>query len=96
MFDLPVITAPQRKAYRQFRKQLIKNGFIMLQESVYTKIVLNPASASALVNRIKLFSPTEGMIQAMVVTEKQYAEMIMIRGERQHEIIEDMEKVVVL
>ena len=34
MFDLPVLTASDRKVYRQFRKFLMKNGFVMLQESV--------------------------------------------------------------
>ena len=33
MFDLPVETTLQRKEYRKFRKYLIKQGFLMLQES---------------------------------------------------------------
>ena len=45
LFDLPVETAQQRKAYIQFRRALISDGFIMMQESVYTKIVLNPVAA---------------------------------------------------
>ncbi|MDY0244393.1 MAG: CRISPR-associated endonuclease Cas2, partial [Sphaerochaeta sp.] len=44
MFDLPVLTRPQRKAYRKFRKWLIATGFIMLQESIYSKLVLNPTA----------------------------------------------------
>ncbi|HBB45002.1 MAG TPA: CRISPR-associated endonuclease Cas2, partial [Clostridiales bacterium] len=31
----------EKRNYRQFHKFLIKNGFLMLQNSVYTKIVLN-------------------------------------------------------
>ena len=41
LFDLPVETAADRRAYTQFRKFLIRNGFIMMQESVYSKIVQN-------------------------------------------------------
>jgi CRISPR-associated protein Cas2 len=41
-FDLPVLTNQQRKHYRWFRRLLIKEGFIMMQESVYCKLVLNP------------------------------------------------------
>lgn len=96
MFDLPVETAPQRKAYRQFRKGLIKDGFIMMQESIYSKIVLNPAAASALIAKVRLSSPHEGLIQAMVVTEKQFADIIMIRGQMQTEFIDNMDKVVIL
>ncbi|WP_459592815.1 CRISPR-associated endonuclease Cas2 [Enterococcus cecorum] len=38
-FDLPVLSLEQRRDYRSFRKFLIKDGFIMLQESVYCKMV---------------------------------------------------------
>ncbi|MBS7369554.1 MAG: CRISPR-associated endonuclease Cas2, partial [Oscillospiraceae bacterium] len=37
MFDLPVLTAADRREYRKFRGYLLKNGFIMLQESVYCR-----------------------------------------------------------
>ena len=32
MFDLPVATASDRREYTHFRKYLIKNGFLMMQE----------------------------------------------------------------
>ena len=41
-FDLPVLTSKQRRDYREFRKFLLKSGFLMLQESVYCKLVQNP------------------------------------------------------
>lgn len=41
MFDLPVETEKQRRAYRVFRKYLVQNGFMMMQKSIYTKIALN-------------------------------------------------------
>jgi len=43
-FDLPVTTAENRRDYTRFRKFLIKNGFIMLQESVYARMALNQTS----------------------------------------------------
>ena len=45
MFDLPVETAKQRKDYAAFRKFLIKSGFLMMQESIYSKIVQNAVAA---------------------------------------------------
>ena len=45
MFDLPTETSIQRRNYRKFRKSLIKNGFIMMQESVYVKLAMNQGSA---------------------------------------------------
>lgn len=40
-FDLPVETAKDRKNYRLFRKFLLKDGYLPLQESVYAKLVVN-------------------------------------------------------
>ena len=41
MFDLPVETDEERRAYRTFRKNLIKEGFIMIQYSVYVRVCPN-------------------------------------------------------
>ena len=41
MFDLPVDTEQQRRNYRVFRKYLIESGFVMMQQSIYTKIAKN-------------------------------------------------------
>lgn len=45
MFDLPMETKKERRDYRIFRKFLIESGFVMMQKSIYTKIVLNPTKA---------------------------------------------------
>ena len=38
MFDLPTQTKEQKDSYIKFRRNLIQNGYVMLQYSVYTKI----------------------------------------------------------
>lgn len=38
-FDLPVTTVSKRKAANQFRHFLLKDGYQMLQLSVYSRIV---------------------------------------------------------
>ena len=48
-FDLPVLTERNRKVYREFRKVLIKLGFMMMQESVYCKLVQNSTAADAVI-----------------------------------------------
>ena len=40
-FDLPMLSSAELKAYNKFRKFLIKNGFMMMQESVYCKLAAN-------------------------------------------------------
>ncbi|WP_394706819.1 CRISPR-associated endonuclease Cas2 [uncultured Bacteroides sp.] len=52
-FDLPVETAKQRKEYRCFRHFLIKDGYLMLQESVYSKMVMDDANANSVILRLK-------------------------------------------
>ena len=51
LFDLPTKTVENRKEYLKFRKFLLNEGFIMMQESVYTKLVLNGSSAKLVRDR---------------------------------------------
>jgi CRISPR-associated protein Cas2 len=37
MFDLPTDTKEARKAYHEFREELLNDGFTMLQFSVYAR-----------------------------------------------------------
>lgn len=81
-FDLPVDTAKQRKDYRLFRKFLIKDGYLMLQESVYTRLVTNENTATAAISRLRSNRPPEGLVQLLKVTERQFESMLYITGER--------------
>ena len=58
-----------------FRKFLLKNGFLMLQESVYCKLALNGTAVNAIVDNVHKNKPEEGLIQLLTVTEKQYSKM---------------------
>lgn len=82
MFDMPVETAEERKAYRKFRKFLIKEGFIMHQFSVYSKLLLNNSANNAMLERLKVNNPKKGSITLLTVTEKQFSRMIYLNGER--------------
>lgn len=96
-FDLPVENATQRKNYQIFRKHLIKEGFLMLQESVYAKLVTNDGAAGAAVMRLRKNRPSEGLIQVLKVTEKQFATMEYITGNREaYDEVDTMEEFVVL
>ncbi|MCF0111305.1 MAG: CRISPR-associated endonuclease Cas2, partial [Erysipelotrichaceae bacterium] len=60
-FDLPTITAADRRNYNRFRKMLIKNGYIMLQESVYCRMITTENMGKTLENLIIQNKPPEGM-----------------------------------
>jgi CRISPR-associated protein Cas2 len=96
LFDLPVMTAKNMRDYRAFRKYLIKSGFIMMQESVYCKLVQNSTAADAVVENVKKNRPSAGLVQAIRITEKQYAKMEYIVGENKDEILNSDERLVIL
>jgi CRISPR-associated protein Cas2 len=95
-FDLPTLTGSERREYTRFRKYLIKSGFLMEQESVYSKLVVNSAAADALANNVRRNAPSEGLVQLMRVTENQYARMEYIVGDRKNEVIDSGERLVIL
>ena len=95
-FDLPVLTSQNRRAYAKFRRFLLKNGFLMLQESVYCKLALNSSAVNAIVDNVHKNKPEEGLIQLLTVTEKQYAKMDIILGQVKSEVLDTDERLVIL
>lgn len=79
-FDLPTITKKDRFIYSKFRNDLIKNGYMMMQFSVYSKIFPNRDSAVKHILKIKKVLPEKGSIRILMVTEKQYSKMEILVG----------------
>lgn len=96
LFDLPVLTNKNRRDYRNFRKYLIKSGFLMMQESVYCKLVQNSSVADSIIDNVRKNSPEKGLVQAIRITEKQYMKMDFIVGESKSEILDSDERLVFL
>lgn len=95
-FDLPVLTEKNRKEYRDFRKFLIKSGFLMLQESVYCKLAQNGTVADAIQENVRKNKPNSGLVQLLRVTEKQYAKMDYIVGEGKSKVLDTDERLVII
>ena len=95
-FDLPVLTVAERKEYRKFRRFLIKTGFVMLQESVYSKLVLNATAAATVENLVQANAPNKGIIQLLTITEKQYASIKYITGEFVSEYINSTDRIIII
>lgn len=96
MFDLPVMTAAERKEYAKFRKHLVKSGFLMMQESVYCKLAPNSTLADAVIDNVRKNKPEKGLVQVLRVTEKQYAKMEFIVGDGRTEVLSSDDRLVVL
>lgn len=71
LFDLPVVTASQRKAYTHFHKKLVKDGFTMWQYSVYVRHCASEENGSVHVRRVEDMLPTQGKVSILTITEKQ-------------------------
>ncbi len=95
-FDLPMQTTEQKRSYTTFRKHLIKDGFLMLQESVYCKLALNMSAAGSVMESVRRNKPPEGLVQMLVVTEKQFAKMEYVVGEFHSEVIDSDERTIFL
>lgn len=95
-FDLPNIYYQDKRNYMLFRKYLLSEGFIMMQESVYSKIVLNSQQANALLERLRKKSPKKGLIQVLTITEKQYTQIEYIIGKSNSKIIDSEDRLIIL
>ncbi len=95
-FDLPMTSAADRRIYTKFKKTLVKNGFLMMQESVYCKLALNQNSANSIISLVKNNKPDSGVVQILTITEKQYSDMEMIIGETKNDIVENSKRIIVL
>ena len=96
MFDLPTETSMERRHYRWFRKYLIDDGFVMMQESIYTKICLNMHAVKQVELNIEKNRPPKGLVQIMSVTERQFASMKLVVGELDEMYIHNDARLVVL
>lgn len=86
MFDLPIDTAEEKRAYRIFRKNLISEGFVMMQYSVYVRTCPNRDFATRLEGRIRKIVPKAGNVRTLIITEKQYEDIkIMVGTKRSKE-----------
>ena len=95
-FDLPTITKRELRAYTRFRRELIKLGFVMQQESVYTKLALNQTEAELIKNKLEKIKPKKGLIQILTITEKQYNKMETILGESQTNVVNNVERLIII
>ncbi|WP_308553839.1 CRISPR-associated endonuclease Cas2 [uncultured Mediterranea sp.] len=79
-FDLPVTTKRERKIASDFRKKLLKDGFVMMQFSVYIRHCASYESLVVHKKRVKVAMPVTGKISMLAITDKQYGDIETIFG----------------
>jgi len=82
MFDLPTDTPKARKAYAQFRKTLIEDGFTMMQYSVYSRHCASIENAEVHVKRMGDQVPSQGEVRFLVITDRQFGRIRVFVGKK--------------
>ena len=82
MFDLPVVTAPERTAATQFRLSLLDMGFSRAQLSVYMRFCTSHAQVQTYCQRVEAALPKGGQVNVLQLTDKQYERIISFQGRR--------------
>lgn len=82
LFDLPTKTKKERRDYTTFRKKLIKDGFNMIQYSVYVRSCPSLENVNVHANRIKSFLPPEGQVRVLTFTDHQFSKQKIFWGKK--------------
>lgn len=81
MFDLPVKTKRQRRHHTQWRKSLLREGFVRLQFSVYAQHFVSQEASQAVVRRLVRSVPPRGEVRFLTITERQIEKMLVFVGQ---------------
>ena len=95
-FDLPVKTKAERRTATQFRKFLKRDGYMMLQWSVYARVCRGDEAVEKHAQRVARNLPGKGSVRALQVTDKQYARMRLLLGEMKKNERANLQQMVLL
>lgn len=79
-FDLPMVTKAEKRAYVQFRRFLLNDGYDMIQWSVYGRLLNGADAQEKHIKRLVDALPPAGSIRCMTVTEKQFSGIRLLVG----------------
>ncbi len=82
MFDLPTDTPKSRKDYARFRKDLLEDGFTMMQFSVYARHCASIENAELHLKRMGDVVPPEGEVRFVMITDKQFGRIKVYVGKK--------------
>lgn len=71
-FDLPTTTDVDKRNYIHFRKNLLDDGYMMIQYSVYARACVSHDRVLTHTRRIKSFIPPNGSVRCLFVTNIQW------------------------
>lgn len=81
-FDLPTETKAERKAASTFRSFLLKDGFTMMQFSMYSRHCSSRENSDVHKVRVKTAIPEKGHVIVFEVTDAQFGRIEMFHGQK--------------
>ncbi len=94
LFDLPTNTKQERHAYTQFRGFLLDNAFEMAQYSVYVRHTNGKDAIQSIIRKVEMAMPPEGKVDILQFTDKQYENIVCLRGARRRDSPKNPEQLV--
>jgi len=80
MFDLPVMTDDERRVASRFRKDLLDDGYLMLQFSVYARPCVTYEAMDTHIAKVKRLAPMAGNVRLLFLTDEQWKKSVAIIG----------------
>lgn len=85
-FDLPTESKKDKKAYVDFRKNLLKDGFTMFQFSIYLRHCASSENAEVHIKRVRSFLPEHGNVGILCITDKQFGKIELFYGKKNMDV----------
>jgi len=85
LFDLPTVTKKEKKRAADFRKRVMRDGFVMFQFSMYIRHCPSMENAEVHIKRVKSFLPEFGHVGIITITDKQFGDMEVFYGKKSTE-----------
>lgn len=79
MYDIYETDSTSKNSIK-FRTNLIKNGYYMIQYSIYVKTIPSYSQFSSEKQKLIQFLPKNANIRLILLSEKQYQDIILIKG----------------
>ena len=77
-FDLSVVDDEERKQASNFRKDLLKLGYFMLQNSIYVRSCVTYDKTEQYIKLVKTLAPATGQINIFYLTDRQWTNSVCI------------------
>ncbi len=85
-FDLPTNTKKERHDAARFRNMLEKDGFQMMQYSVYIRHCVSRENLDMHMRKVEALIPEEGYVCMSSITDKQFSD---IRNYWNHQVVKE-------